>query len=241
MKSQILLNEECSVQDRNISELTFKGMVRLVNFFILIILTIVSNNLFGQSKITDQSFDNKVRQTLKKNAETLRFMENKGQVSDKDVLYYFEGRYGSAFIERNRIRFVANDDTLITSLQKNGTAKTERKRKATHTFTLTMLHSNPNPDFQLGNSFKTKYNFFLGNDVKDAVTGVKAAKDLTINDIYPGIDLRLYSSADALLEFDWILAPGADFRKVKLNFHGQDNLSIDDKGNLIVRLRFSDV
>ena len=40
----------------------------------------------------DQGLDSKVKQTLKKNAETLWFMENKGQIADKNILYYFEGK-----------------------------------------------------------------------------------------------------------------------------------------------------
>ena len=52
--------------------------------------------------LAQSNFDENVRQTLKANAETIRFMENKGQLSNPDVLYYFEGRHGGVFVERNR-------------------------------------------------------------------------------------------------------------------------------------------
>lgn len=53
--------------------------------------------------------EQKVRETLKKNAETIRFMENKGQLGNSKVLYYFESRQGAVSVERDRIRFTALD------------------------------------------------------------------------------------------------------------------------------------
>ena len=42
----------------------------------------------------DKATEERVRQTLKKNAQTLRFMENKGQIASDKVLYYFQGTNG---------------------------------------------------------------------------------------------------------------------------------------------------
>ncbi len=188
-----------------------------------------------------QCLDEQVRQTLKENAETIRFMKNDGQVDNANVRYYFESPSGSVYIEQNRIRFVATDMTTITEKQKDGKKKIRPAIKATHTFSLYPIGANPDPEIELGDAFTTKYNYILGNDPSGWTSGVRAAKDLVLKDLYPGIDLRLYSTEDGNLEFDWVLAPGADFRQVQLRFEGQDNLSIDDAGNLDVALRFKDV
>lgn len=237
----------------NDSTLFKKHKMKIKNIFVrlhiaysvlvsLALLVIFGSPLNAQSmRLPDKAFDEKVKQTLKKNAATLRFMENKGQFPGKNVLYYFEGSNGSAFIEPDKIRFVAYDKKTITSTQENGIKKKEHITKATHTFTLSFKGCNSNIDFVLGTCFKTKYNFFLGNNADDAVKCVNAAKDLTIKNIYDGIDLRLYSSEDGLLEFDWILAPGADLHKIALMFDGQDNLFIDKKGSLFVGLHFTSV
>ena len=201
----------------------------------------------GKPADSDVLLKERIKQTLKENAQTLRFMENKGQLANKDILYYFEGTNGAAYIEKNKIRFVANDDTLIqkneignsiTTLEK---PEMERVTKATHGFNLTLNNSNQSPKISLGESFVTTYNYFLGKDAKDAITNVKAAKDLTIENIYEGINLRLYSTPNGALEFDWILKPGADYKKLQLHFEGQDNLSIDQEGSLLVGLRFTTV
>ncbi|MBS1657825.1 MAG: SprB repeat-containing protein, partial [Bacteroidetes bacterium] len=182
------------------------------------------------SVTADQALQDQVKKTLRQNAEALRFIENKGQISDKDVLYYFQGKNGSAYIERNKIRFVANE------LSEDG-----HSLLSTHAFTLSLPGSTPTGKMQLGDEFATTYNFFFGTSSDQGVTGVKAAKDLTFENIYPGIDLRLYSSSDGFLEFDWILDAGADFGKVNMHFEGQDKLIIDQDGSLTVGLRFMDV
>ncbi|MCB0531297.1 MAG: hypothetical protein H6574_00460 [Lewinellaceae bacterium] len=220
------------------------------SFATLAILTfLATNSLFSQQKIenTSPAMQERVKETLKKNGQSLRFMENKGQLSDDAILYYFEGLNGSVYIKADQIRFVANDIEVVrnepTTDPRAVDAKPgkEQKLKAIHSFTLKLNGANLNPDIRLGESFSTKYNFFTSEDPNDWASGVRAAKDLTLHDVYPNIDLRLYSTSDGQLEFDWILYPGADFRQVQLNFDGQDKLAIDPVGNLEVGLRFTKV
>ncbi|MEP6647576.1 MAG: GEVED domain-containing protein, partial [Saprospiraceae bacterium] len=197
--------------------------------------------------------DERVRETLKENAQTIRFLENKGQIDNKDVLYYFESDHGSVYIEKNRIRFVAVKDTMVKEefdeeginhqmvFKEAEEGEMDRKVQATHTFSLYMDGARALPKIKLGDSFSTNYNYYLGTDSKNWATKVKAAKDLTLEDVYPGIDLRLYSNTDGTMEFDWLIAAGADFNNVKLRFEGQDGLSINSEGALDVGLRFTDV
>jgi len=221
------------------------------------------NNAFTQSQTQEKvnekkEMDERVRNTLKENAKTIRFMENKGQLGNKDVLYYFESSNGSVYIERGRIRFVALKDTLVEEHeheayedhdadQPHEEEEEEEEEEmepmitGTHTFSLYMEGSNPTPGIKLGDAFATKFNYFLGTDPTNWASGVRAAKDLTLEDVYPGIDLRLYSNADGSMEFDWVMDPGADYNKVKLHFEGQDLLSVDQDGSLRVGLRFADI
>lgn len=188
-----------------------------------------------------------VRKTLKENGQTLRFLENKGQVKNPNVLYYFNGKQGSVYIEKNKIRFIAQeyvkmeDESFKFDSLTNALPEVNNVLKSLHTFTLEMDGANPLPNLKLGDSFGTRYNFFQDLNPKNWVSGVHAAKDLTLEEIYPGIGLRLYSTKDGALEFDWIMKPGADYEQIKLKFTGQDNLKIDKDGGLTVGLRFSDV
>ena len=51
--------------------------------------------------------------------------------------------------------------------------------------------------------------------------------------IYPGIDLLYYGSQGAL-EYDFLLAPGADPHRIRLAIRGARRLSIDAAGNLVI-------
>ncbi len=197
---------------------------------------------------TDANLTEKVKQTLKKNAETIRFIENKGQLADPDIRYYYETKQGAVFISRDRIRIVAHEfeaqgPSTAPENEKAALVQptAEARLKATHAFTVKIEGANPEAQIRLGQAFATRYNYFLGEDSARQVTGVQAAKDVVIEEVYPGIDLRLYSTDKGDLEFDWILDAGVDFSQVKMQFHGQDRLAIDKEGALQVGLRFTDV
>ena len=185
--------------------------------------------LFDVDNSRKDELKEQVKRTLKENAQTLQFLENKGQFPNNKVLYYFESENGSAYIEKGLIRFLANEYD-----------SDNKKLKAAHSFSLKFDNANSEAQIDLGESFSTNYNYFLNGSVK-GISGVKAAKDLTFKNLYPGIDLRLYSSKDGTLEFDWIVSPGADYRNIKMNFEGQDNISILRDGSLKVGLRFTDI
>src|SRR5580698_4421784 len=51
------------------------------------------------------------------------------------------------------------------------------------------------------------------------------------HEIYPGIDLIFYGNQNRL-ECDFVLAPGADFRQVRLLVEGAQRLAMDGEGNL---------
>ena len=81
-------------------------------------------------KDADVALQERVQKTLKKNGETLRFMENKGQVANSDVLYYFENTKGAVYIETNRIRFVTFENTLVPKRQLGTNLETTTDRKS---------------------------------------------------------------------------------------------------------------
>src|SRR5215203_4574327 len=53
--------------------------------------------------------------------------------------------------------------------------------------------------------------------------------------IYPGIDLVYYGSGEQL-EYDFVVAPGADPSRIRLGFEGAEGMALDEAGNLRLRL-----
>lgn len=63
--------------------------------------------------------------------------------------------------------------------------------------------------------------------------GVAQYGRLVAPEILPGIDFHLYASA-ALLEYDFVLAPGAEPGAIGLRFAGADAVALDTRGGLLV-------
>ncbi|MBL0315294.1 MAG: hypothetical protein IPP69_05745 [Flavobacteriales bacterium] len=175
-------------------------------------------------------------------------MKNSGQIANSEVLYYYEGLNGATYIEKNRIRFVAKEIEMVEK-QKPSDFKSltsldagkEARIKNTHVFSLYFDGGQSLTQIEATENFGTSYNYFQSADPSQWVTGASAAKELTIRNVYKGIDLRLYSNEDGTFEFDWIVKPGADYSKIDLRFEGQDDMKVDEKGNLEVDLRFTTV
>lgn len=217
------------------------GLNVAIRISILCLLTVAfsTNGLFAQEQARPEAaIQSKVRETLKKNAEIIRFMENKGQIPNRDVLYYFDSKQGTVYIEKDKIHFVAKEYVEAPSTT---TEEQDKLLTGIHNFNVSFVGANLNPKLVLGNTHGTKYNYILGDNPNNWVNGAHAAKDFTFEDVYPGIDLRLYSNDDGSLEFDWILDAGADYSKIDLLFKGQDKLYVGKDGKLNVGLKFTEV
>jgi carbonic anhydrase/acetyltransferase-like protein (isoleucine patch superfamily) len=74
-------------------------------------------------------------------------------------------------------------------------------------------------------------NYLLGEDPSDWHTGVPRFERVLYDDVYAGIDLEYYGTGGRL-EFDWIVAPGADPGAIHMAISGADSIAIDAEGHL---------
>lgn len=79
-----------------------------------------------------------------------------------------------------------------------------------------------------------KTNYFVGNDTKKWSRNVPNFSRIHYEQIYPGIDL-VYYGKQGRLEYDFILSPGAEPSSIVLRYDGASQLSLDARGNLLVR------
>jgi len=79
----------------------------------------------------------------------------------------------------------------------------------------------------------TRLNYFLGNDPGRWRQNVAAFGKVRYHDVYPGVDLVYYGS-QRQLEFDFVVAPGADPGRIELNFEGAERIEIDAGGDLVL-------
>ena len=85
-----------------------------------------------------------------------------------------------------------------------------------------------------------KSNYFLGNDPSQWRTNVPNYRKVAEHAVYPGIDL-VYYGTQSQLEYDFVVAPGADPHTIHLAVQGAKKLRIDSQGNLIATVGIGEV
>jgi hypothetical protein len=77
-------------------------------------------------------------------------------------------------------------------------------------------------------------NYYLGNDPAHWQTGVPQYGRLSYRGVYPGIDLVCYGN-QRNLEYDFVVAPGADPRRVQVAWEGVDSQMLNRDGDLVLQ------
>ncbi len=75
--------------------------------------------------------------------------------------------------------------------------------------------------------------YFAGKTEKDWFTGIPHFGRVRYKNVYPGIDLVYYGN-QRNMEYDFLVAPGADPKQIELVFSNVDSLRVD-AGDLIIR------
>ncbi|HUO57738.1 MAG TPA: SBBP repeat-containing protein, partial [bacterium] len=81
---------------------------------------------------------------------------------------------------------------------------------------------------------QAKADYFIGNDSSRWKTGVPLYSRLKVRDAYPGIDMVYYGN-QGKLEYDFVVHPGADPRRIRMDYEGASQAELQD-GNLVLRL-----
>lgn len=80
-----------------------------------------------------------------------------------------------------------------------------------------------------------KVNYFLGNRPEHWHTNIPTYSRVKYAQVYPGVDLVFYGN-QRNLEYDFVVAPGADPKAIALTLKGARKLAVDSKGDLILSL-----
>ena len=85
-----------------------------------------------------------------------------------------------------------------------------------------------------------RVNYFIGNDPGKWRTNVPVYARVDYQEVYPGVDLMYYGN-QRRLEYDFIVAPGADPGAIRLELDGAEELELGRRGDLIVRVTGGEV
>jgi gliding motility-associated-like protein len=158
------------------------------------------------------------------------FIENKGQW-DYRVQYRAKVPAGYLYTEQKGFTwFFYDDDAYGKAVHgaRHGHIKTEDLPKAIKYHILKVNFVNANPSVtSASNPSKPYYNYYLGNDPERWATGVKGYYQLKKENIWQGINMKLYNSPNGL-KYDFIISPNTDAGLIQLKYQGADAIILDE-------------
>ncbi len=163
-------------------------------------------------------------QTLKESSNNIWFEKNDGQFGNPNVLYGFRTSFGSMGVYNNKLR-------VVTEQSENG------KNTGQQIIDITFPGSLQNWAVSPGNKSVVKGSY----NTQCSTIIAPIYNEITLKNVYPGIDLRLYAGENGALEFDWLVAKAADHKKIRMNFTGQDGISIEKNGDIVIDLKHDDI
>jgi hypothetical protein len=100
---------------------------------------------------------------------------------------------------------------------------------------MTLLGAHPAPQVMGKEVLPGKVHYVRGRDPTHWRTHVPTYAKVHYRAVYPGIDLVYYGN-HGQLEFDFVVAPGADPTRISLGFRGADRVDVDPQGDLLLRI-----
>ncbi|PLS76491.1 MAG: hypothetical protein CYG61_01665 [Actinobacteria bacterium] len=115
----------------------------------------------------------------------------------------------------------------------NDNGQDNARPKAPSVVRFAFAGADPNPHMEAMEPLSGVSNYLVGNDSSRWRTGVTRYAKVAYRDLYPGIDLVLYGKG-ADLEYDFVVAPGADPARITLAVEGAEALRVEPGGELVV-------
>jgi hypothetical protein len=142
--------------------------------------------------------------------------------------------------------FLTTEEAVLTLRQSPATSAEAAKSAplfATHrkpngarkTSVLRMHLDGANPAAEIAGTklLPGKVNYFIGNDPHNWHTDIPSYEAVRYQGIYPGVDVLFYGR-EQRLEYDFIVAPGADPKAIALSVAGAHKLEINSQGDVVM-------
>ncbi|MFL6208692.1 MAG: carboxypeptidase regulatory-like domain-containing protein [Pyrinomonadaceae bacterium] len=188
----------------------------------------------------------------------LSFEANQGQ-TDPQVKYLAHGPGYNLFLTPDEAVLVLQSSPSPQSnapqeaeAQTEGLNNHERRRaavantavgaaRAATVLRMQLLGANPHPTAIRGDSeLPGKVNYLFGNDAAQWRTNVPTYGEVRYEQVYPGVDMVYYGNQQQL-EYDFVVAPGADAGVINLNYAGAQSVRPDGAGGLTLKTAGGDL
>jgi hypothetical protein len=166
----------------------------------------------------------------------LSFEANQGQ-TDGQVQFLARGQGYTLFLSASEAVFAFRPPATYvphpTGIAPGTGAGQDTSDTARAVVRMQLLRANPTPQVVGLEELPGKTNYFLGNDPQRWRTHVPTYAKVHYTAVYPGVDLVYYGQSRHL-EYDFLVAPGADPTAITLGFAGIDRIDVDAQGDLML-------
>jgi hypothetical protein len=131
-----------------------------------------------------------------------------------------------------RVKFVARTRGLTVFLTATDTVLTTRRSAVR----MRLLGANPGAHVEGRDELPGRAHSLVGRDPGRWRVDVPTYARVAYRDVYQGIDLVYYGTQERQLEYDFVVAPGADPRAIRLAFDGVDRLELTGVGDLLLHV-----
>ncbi|MFY9608978.1 MAG: SBBP repeat-containing protein [Blastocatellia bacterium] len=103
-----------------------------------------------------------------------------------------------------------------------------------------LVSADPGAEIRGLDLLPTRANYFIGNDPSNWHTNIPTYARVICKEVYPGVDM-IYHGSQRQLEYDFVVAPGANAERIRLQFEGAQKTAVDQEGNLIIQAKEAEV
>jgi uncharacterized repeat protein (TIGR01451 family) len=166
----------------------------------------------------------------------LFFEANEGQ-TDPSVRFLTRSGGYTMFLTPTETVLVEGKNGIVSAdkFGKGLTAfRADAKNAKQSVLRMELLGANAAPEFRGLQELPGKVNYLIGKDQATWHTNVALFSEVQIAKVYPGVDL-LFHGDQRQLEYDFVVAPGADPGRIGFRIRGAKKIEIAANGDLILR------
>src|SRR3990172_5536781 len=167
----------------------------------------------------------------------LTFESNQGQAGG-GVAFLARGPGYGLFLAPAEVVLSLAEGAMHAPSQPN--RSTPPASKAATIVRMVLLDADSQPQLHGETPLSSRSHYLIGNNPEKWHTNVRQFAKVRYHNIYPGID-QVYYGNQHQLEYDFVVAPGANPQQIKLLFNGVDTLRLDAQGNLILHTASGDL
>jgi hypothetical protein len=213
---------------------TYKRKIALMAsafFFILFSFSFSANG-----SVPDEQNKKEILNKVK--ALQISFIENKGQIKDKNVGFYAKTMGGTFFVTK--------DGDMVYYLPFSDNSQSESKNPKLGTANpKTKIQNQEQKGWVIKESLvgttisnvkgeeksATKVNYFKGKDPSKWRSGIETYNLVSMGEVYKGIELKLKAYGNNVEKLFYV-KPGYDSKKIKVKMEGTKGLKVNKRGEL---------